>query len=268
MTSPTLATLAAPVAAVSRLGGPAPIEMRPMSSRPGTTQRLCAATLAAVLSACSAPPPGSGYFPLEPGHRWTYDVKSEFENHIVTHETLTLATLGRETIAGGDAWRRHSDSGVDYWLRSDDSGIYRVASKSDLDAESKPDAARRYVLKTPLQTGTAWQATTTAYLLQRRQEFPREIRHTHPAVPMHYQIEAVGEAVDTRAGRFERCLRIKGHASVRLFADPVVGWRDMPLVTTEWYCEGVGLVRLVREEPAGSTFLSGGTITLELVQWQ
>lgn len=231
-------------------------------------RRLATAMFAAALGACGAPPPGTGYFPLEPGHRWTYDVKSEFENHTVAHETLTLATLGREAIAGGDAWRRRSDAGVDYWLRSDDSGIYRVASKSELDAEPKPDAAPRYVLKTPLQVGTGWQTHTTAYLLQRRQEFPREIRHTHPAVPMHYVIEAAGETVDTRAGRFERCLRVKGRASLRLYADPVVGWRDMPLVTTEWYCDGVGLVRLVREEPAGSTFLSGGRISMELVQWQ
>jgi hypothetical protein len=30
----------------------------------------------------------------------------------------------------------------------------------------------------------------------------------------------------------------------------------------------VGLVRLQREEIAASTFLSGGTVTLELIQWQ
>jgi hypothetical protein len=239
-----------------------------MTSLRNTFGRAATAWLGAVCGACGAPPPGSGYFPLEPGHRWTYDVKSEFENQTVTHETLTLSTLGREPIDGGDAWRRRSDSGVDYWLRSDETGIYRVASKSDLDAEPRTDAVKRYVLKAPLRAGTGWQATTTAYLLQRRQEFPREIRHTHPAVPMTYTIEASGEKVETRAGRFERCLRVRGHASLRLFADPVVGWRDMPLATTEWYCEGVGLVRLVREEPAGSTFLTGGTMTLELIEWQ
>jgi hypothetical protein len=42
----------------------------------------------------------------------------------------------------------------------------------------------------------------------------------------------------------------------------------MPLSTTEWYCNGVGLVRLVREEPAQATFLTGGTLTMELVSWR
>ena len=189
------------------------------------------------------------------GHRWTYDVKTEWDNNIVQHEDFVLTTHG-------------SDSGVDYWLRSDHTGIYRVASKSDLDAEPKLDAQRRYVLKAPLAAGSNWQAATTAYLLKRRNEFPREIKHTHPSITMNYIIEALGEKVQTRAGSFANCLRVKGTASVRVDADPVVGWRDMPLATTEWYCDGVGLVRVVREEPAQSTFLTGGTLTMELIAWQ
>ena len=102
-----------------------------------------------------------------------------------------------------------------------------------------------------------------------RQEFPREIRHSHAPVIMTYTIEATGQTVDTRAGRFPDCLRVKGKAAMRLYADPVQGWRDMPLATTEWYCKGVGLVKLVREEPSeGATFLTGGTLTMELTQWQ
>jgi hypothetical protein len=223
----------------------------------------------AALAGCGAAVPATGFFPLESGHRWTYDVTTEWENNVVEHEDLVLTTHGSDhRVEGGAAYRRRSDDGVDYWLRSDDSGIYRVASKSDLDAEPKPDAQRRYVLKAPLAAGSSWQATTTAYLLKRRAEFPREIRHTHPSIVMNYTIEAVGEQLRTRAGAFGNCLRVKGSAAVRVYADPVVGWRDMPLATTEWYCNGVGLVRLVREEPAQATFLTGGTLTMELVSWQ
>lgn len=225
--------------------------------------------LAILAAACSAPAPtGDSLFPLDAGRRWVYDVKTEWENAIVEHEAREISALGTDTLDDGPAWRRRSDSGVEYWLRADDSGVYRVASKSDIDAAPKPDAQRRYVLKSPVAVGTTWQATTTAYLLQRRQEFPREIRHTHPAVPMVYTIESTSDTVATRAGTFARCVRVRGVAALRLFADPVVGWRDMHLTTTEWYCPGVGLVKLVREEPAQSTFLSGGLQTLELLQWQ
>ena len=212
--------------------------------------------------------PDDALFPLAGGRHWTYDVTTETANNIVEHEELRMSSLGRDTLDDGPAWRRRSESGVDYWLRSDDTGIYRVASKSDLDAEPKADQPSRYVLKKPLVAGTSWQATTTAYLLRRRQEFPPEIRHTHPAVPMTYVIDAINQPLATRAGEFAGCVRVKGTASLRLFADPVVGWTDMPLTTLEWYCPGVGLARLERHEPANSTFLSGGDLTMELVSWE
>ncbi|MBX3605756.1 MAG: hypothetical protein KF788_10800 [Piscinibacter sp.] len=225
------------------------------------------AVLAVLGTACGAPPENT-LFPLAAGHRWTYELRTEWENDVVERETRVLEALGAEPLADGPAWRRRSDSGVDYWLRSDASGVYRVASKSELDPEPRPDRERRYVLRQPLAPGTAWRADTTAYLLQRRQEFPREIRHSHPAVPMTYTIEALGEAVTVPAGRWDGCVRVRGSATLRLFADPVAGWRDLPLTTLEWYCPGVGLAKLERREPAGSTFLTGGTLTMELVEFR
>lgn len=219
-----------------------------------------------LLAACGARAPGDALFPLEPGRRWTYEVTIDREDDSHERETRVLETLPAETLDGVPVFRRRSDGGVDYWLRSDASGIYRVASKSDLDPEPKRDKEPRYVLKTPIAPGTGWHAGTTAYLLMRREEFPREIRHSHPDVPMAYTIEALGETVEVRAGRFEGCVHVRGQASLRLFADPVAGWRDLPLTTTEWYCPGVGLAKLVREEPANSGFLTGGRLTMELVE--
>lgn len=224
------------------------------------------AALALGLASCSAPQDDS-LFPLAKGHRWAYDITTEWENNVVEHEPRVIETLGSDSLASGRAWRRRSDSGIEYWLRSDASGIYRVASKSELDEAPLPDKEPRFVLKAPVAVGTTWRATTTAYLLRRRQEFPPEIRHSHPAVPMNYTIEALGEKVATRAGSFEQCVRVKGVAALRLFADPVVGWKDMALTTTEWYCPGAGLVKLLREEPAESTFLTGGKLTMELVDF-
>ncbi len=244
---------------------------------PALPVERCAAVLAAglgtvgalMLAACSGPPPSLSYFPLEAGHRWVYDQTSEWENNAVDHEPLELVTLGEKTMAaGGRAWQRRSDSGVDYWLRADDTGVFRVAVKTDLEEDPTPDKTPRYVLKMPLTVGTTWQAFTTTYLMRRNADFPPEIRHTHKPVPMSYRIEALGEKVSTRAGSFADCLRVRGDAVLKLFVDPVLGTRDMPITTTEWYCKGVGLVKLERSEPAKSTFLMGGTLTLELIEWQ
>ncbi len=220
------------------------------------------------LAGCSKPPSES-YFPLEGGHRWTYRVTSEWENNTLEREEFTLSNEGSDRLeTSGSTWRRRSDSGLDYWLKSDESGIYRVAAKTDLDEDPRRDAVPRYVLKAPIAVGSTWRSDTTAYLLRRRQEFPPEIRHSHPAIPMNYTIEATGQKIKTAAGEFNDCLRVKGVALLRLFADPVNGWKDMPLTTLEWYCKGVGLVRVERSEPANSTFLMGGTQTLDLVSWQ
>lgn len=221
-----------------------------------------------LLAACGARAPGDALFPLEPGRQWTYELRTERENEPVERETRVLETLPAEPLDGAPAVRRRSDGGVDYWLRSDASGIYRVASKSDVDPGPKRDREPRYVLKAPIAPGTSWRAGTTAYLLMRRESFPREVRYSHPEVPMNYVIEALGETLELRAGHFEGCVRVRGQASLRLFADPVAGWRDLPLITTEWYCPGVGLAKLVREEPANSAFLSGGRLTMELLEWR
>lgn len=221
-----------------------------------------------MLAGCRQTAPEASLFPLEPGRRWVYDVKTEWENHALEHESRTITTEGEDSLPqGGRGWRRRSADGVDWWHRVDDGGVYRVATKSDLDEEPRPDPVKRYVLKAPIAVGTGWQVTTTAYLLRRRQEFPPEIRHSHPAVVMTYTIESLDDTVQVRAGSFEHCVRVVGHAVIKLFADPVVGWRDLPLTTTEWYCRGPGLVKLVRSEPAQSTFLVGGTQTLELIEW-
>ena len=239
----------------------------PFSAAPAACAALA---LLALLAGCGQRSPGADLFPLESGRRWTYEVRTDWEDQRVERETRVFEALGRDDSLndGQNSWLRRSNAGMDYWLRADDTGIYRVASRSMVQAEPQADEGRRYVLKAPLAVGTQWAAPTVAYLLQRRQGFPAEVRHGVAPVLMNYAIEATGQAVDTRAGRFEGCLRVAGKADLKLFADPVLGWKDLPLLTTEWYCPGVGLVKLQREEHAGSPMLLGGTVTMELLSWQ
>lgn len=232
--------------------------------------RIAWGSVLALLASCHSSPSGDALFPLEAGRQWTYRVTTQWEDQRSSDESLTLKNIGKDRPEGlvQAAWHRRSSQGADYWLQADAQGIYRVAAKNELEAAAQPDAAPRFVLKAPMALGTQWQASTLPYLLMRQNEFPRELRHSHPRVTMLYQIDALDLAVDTPAGRFEHCVRVKGSASLRVFADPVFGWRDMPLTTLEWYCPGIGLARLERQEPAKSVFLTGGVLTMELMAWR
>ncbi len=238
-----------------------------MSHRPLLLPTALAAALA--LAGCGEPrPPSSELFPLDPGHRWVYRQHTAMDDGGTETMTLGLRTLPREDFEDRVAYRRHSDDGVDYWLRRDETGIYRVATRHELQPEIAKDPTPRYVLKEPLAVGTEWQVMTVPYLLRRTQGFPPEVRHENKPVAMRFVIEALKESVTVPAGRFEGCVRVRGQAVLRLFADGALGWKDMPLTTTEWYCPGPGLVKLVREEPAHTAFLLGGQLTLELSDWQ
>jgi hypothetical protein len=233
---------------------------------------ICLVSIAAAGCQRAAPP--DELFPLAAGHRWVYRVTTQTEddnNKVEQRMTLTFTTLGAERIADDDdepAWHRRGDDGMDYWHRADASGIYRVASRTMLDPAPSRDTPRRYVLKAPYAVGTQWQAMTTAYVLARRFDFPKEVRYVYQPVAMSYRIEAVGEALQTPAGRYSDCLRVRGNASLRVYADPLNGWSDLPLTTLEWYCRGVGLVRLERSEPVRNAFMTGGSRTLELVSFR
>lgn len=240
------------------------------TARPlGPTPTWGLAAVAVLLAAgCTQRHPTETLFPLEAGHRWTYSQIKELEDGRNESTTLVMQTVSSERYEGATAFRRQSTDGVDYWLRRDETGVYRVASKYIFDEEPRKDPEPRYVLKAPLEKGTEWMTPASSYVLVRSQGYQLEIRHDNTPVQMRYVIDALDEKVNTPAGDFEGCLRVRGKGSVRLYTDGSAGWKDMPLISTEWYCPGPGLVKLVREEPAQSGFLTGGKLTLELQEWE
>ncbi len=222
-----------------------------------------------ALAACGSAPDDDALFPLAQGRSWTYLVSTTIDETASTErETITLANRGADRIDGALSWRRRTDAGIEYWHRVDPTGIYRIASRNPLDREAQLDAQRRYVLRKPYVVGTEWEAATVAYVLARKNQMPRDVRTTHKALPMTYTIEALDQAVQTPAGKFDGCIRVAGRAVVRLYVDAAFQWRDIPLSTLEWYCPNMGLVRLERKEPSPTKFMIGGTVTMELTSWQ
>jgi hypothetical protein len=185
-------------------------------------------------------------------------------------QTITLRNFGREDIEGLAAWNRRSNSGVDYWLRSDDTGIYRVATKGPLDAAPIIDTLARFVLKKPHVVGTAWEGFTTTFVYHRKNEVPKELRHVkqYQKIMMQFRIASTTDKVSVPAGEWSNCIRVDGTATIRLYVDEALTFREVPFYHREWYCGGVGLVKLERTETSPTKFLFGGTQILELTSWE
>lgn len=222
-----------------------------------------------VLAACGSGNSESSYFPLAEGRSWTYRVTKNLDEATEPDvDSLSFTMKGSQTLESGPAQRRHSSNGLDYFLKSDDQGIYRVGSRDALEVDPKADNPPRFVLKKPFVVGTQWQASTMPYVLQRRNEFPKEVRYTTKPIMMVYAIVALDQKVETPAGQFESCIKVLGEAKIRLYVDALFNWREVPLFTTEWYCPGIGLARMERVETSPSKFMRGGNVTMDLVSFK
>ena len=89
-----------------------------------------------------------------------------------------------------------------------------------------------------------------------------------PKVMMNYTVEAIDETVTVPAGTFKNCARAVGVGMMPLFVDAVQGFVNLTLTNREWYCKGVGLVKVERDEPLNSMLWSGGKVTMALTEYK
>jgi hypothetical protein len=219
---------------------------------------------AALLSGCGKTDLGPMWFPLKEGTSITYAV-TQTGDDAPKPEEWTLSVSAPATLDQVPVAVRHHSLGVSYYLRHDDQGVRRVATRMDIDDEPTPEKEPLWVLKAPYTVGTEWTTPTVPYLILRKNEHPRELRYSHRAL-MQWRIEAVDDTVTTPSGTHKPCLRVAGRAELNLYTDPVNGFTNVPLISREWYCQGVGLVKFEREEKVPPGFLSGGTLTAEAVR--
>jgi hypothetical protein len=214
------------------------------------------------LWACSAPDPGPAWFPLRTGDEQRYEVSYSPDAERPA-ETWTLRTTGPATWQGQTLMQRQHSAGVVFWLLADAQGVRRLAHQTELDREPVADERPQWVLKAPYTVGTEWSSTTVPFLLMRKNEHPRDFKRSHP-VQMNWRIVSVTETLQLASGRtLSPCMHVLGQAFVTLYTDPVQGFKEVPLTSHEWYCQGQGLVKFSREEKVASGFMTGGNLTAE-----
>ena len=224
-----------------------------------------------LLAGCSqSVPVGDSYFPLLVGATWEYDVASDI-NNILTHETYVLSVDRTIDTESGEVFVRRVEVpgsiGIEYWLRQQKDSITRIAQRIDADETAKLDRNPRVVLKLPVTVGATWMVPTDTFIIAPKLEMGMGTTKM-PKVLLTYTVEAVDETVAVPAGTFKSCARIAGNGSMTLYLDAVQGFRDIPVVNREWYCKGVGLVKVERTELLQSAYYSSGKITMALTEFK
>lgn len=227
--------------------------------------------LALALAGCSRLGGGDSYFPLQKGLSWTYELV--YEGLEPSKETLTIRTLGNGPLwvkadEKVDAAIRQTSRGTDYYIEERDNGYFRVGKRIVIQHEAVADKEARLVLPKGrnLRVGYTWTVDSQPYAMRWMPPFIEANASLKP-FDMVYEVAALGETVETPAGKFENCVRLDATGKMVFYADASAGYREIFINHSEWYAPGVGLVKLERVEPLETDILRGGTATLTLMRF-
>ena len=223
--------------------------------------------------ACNSQSDVNKYFPLQKGLSWEYKITTTYPEETNT-SFITIKTLGKKKIDGKSYNIRRTSSGIDYYINADEKGIYREGLRTKVEVKPRKDNAIRYVLKYPLEIGSAWNEISGPIIFGRL--FPyKEALGDEYKFPLNYQIVSTSEIIEVDAGRYENCIKVVGEGTFGIYTDAINGYVDIPILVEEWYAPNVGLVKLTREEIFEDTkpetkvsIFRGGKTVLELQSFQ
>ncbi len=242
-----------------------------MMMKPFVSIKLLLLSPLVFLQACDSTVSSTPYFPLDEGLKWEYQVSQTFSGtNTIKKTSFSMENLGVSTIKNKkktfDTYMRQGSDGNTYYLLNDDTGIHRVAKRTVVEFQPRFDEELRKVLPSHdvLEVGQLWNVDTGLYVVTGRPEFNTNIDLSEKNLNMVFEIQSLDDVVDVPAGVFENCIRVEGYASVTLYADPKLGYIDIPVIQTEWYAPNVGMVKMVRSEIISAAVYQGGVRTFEL----
>lgn len=184
--------------------------------------------------------PGQEYFPLGEKYRQDFVIEETVNNQREilksVYENLEPVTVGAATYYP----RRYADGKL-YYFKKSEAGI---------SVSAEPGHPGKMILGFPLQTGTSWQSETSVDILHRRHESftgGESFISLDDKTMLDFRIVAMDDVVKVPAGRYTGCMRIEGTGSVKVEAR-TRGIDHILIKETEWYAQGIGLVRRTRTE--------------------
>ncbi len=256
-----------------------------------------------ALQACQQSPDSKDYFPLEKGLKWHYRVseqrvgrewRDQEQEYPFSIENLGEIALGGEYADQDVSVRRTSDD-TEYYILKNDDGVYRIGKRTQVELKPRFDPEMRTIIpiaaiqaaatgasltSTAIEElgseneafavknrGLHWYLETQPYLLHATSSHslpdPKERRFN-----LAFDVISTAAEVRVPAGTFKNCIQIQGKGAISFYADPRIGYQEVIITQTEWYAPGVGLVKLIREEPLHLEMYKGGRIYFELTRFE
>ncbi len=222
---------------------------------------LCCLILSGACSRRNA-----SYFPLNAGYKWQYDIRQKTRDGLIRQKYI-LSNLGESILDKQTVFLRHTLDGTAlYYSVSDREIVYLGYSKNNaLVPEFKKD--RQIVIRKPVVVNTQWEQSTMTRLLKKIMPSQKTESGIVARIPLQVKIESLNETVRVPAGRFEQCMKITMIGSAYKDTGDYTGLTVVSVKQTKWYAKGVGLIKMERLETAQSEALDGGSLSLELVNF-
>ena len=218
-----------------------------------------------VLTACSKKE--DSYFPLSSGLKWHYNVSLTTRDGLEKQKYI-LYNLGPDKLNGEPVFLRKSLDGTILYYSISDDGIYYLGNLDSKATSPKFYADKSIVIPTPFAINKKWEQITYTRLLKKTGPPQRTEFKIIAEVPLEISIESMTDTVIVPAGKFNKCMRIKMQGSAYKDAGNYVGLTLVNVEQTNWYSQGVGLVKMERIETTKSDALDKGTLSIELTNFE
>ena len=209
----------------------------------------------------------NSYFPLSSGLKWHYNV-SLITRDGLEKQKYILHNVGPDELNGQPVFLRKSLDGTILYYSISDDGIYYLGNLDSKATKPKFYADKRIVIPKPFAIDKKWEQITYTKLLKKTGPPQRTEFKIIAEVPLEIKIESMNDTVIVPAGKFKKCMRIRMTGSAYKDAGNYVGLTLVGVEQTNWYSQGVGLVKMERIETTKSAALDKGTLSIELTNFE
>ena len=226
---------------------------------------LLAILIFLISTACSKKE--NSYFPLNGGLKWHYNVSLTTRDGLEKQKYI-LHNIGVDELNGETVFLRKSLDGTILYYSISDDGIYYLGNLDSKATNPKFYADKRIVMPKPFTIDKKWEQITYTKLLKKTGPPQRTEFKIIAEVPLEIKIESMDDTVIVPAGQFGKCMRIKMTGSAYKDAGNYVGLTIVSVEQTNWYSQGVGLVKMERIETTKSDALDKGSLLVELANFE